>query len=271
MDPVSQGVLGAAAAQSVARRLRQPDSSSASQPNGNPLLLAAVLGAAGGMAPDLDVFIQSADDPLLFLEFHRHFTHSLLFIPIGALIVALPGAWLLRNRLSFASCYLACLFGYATHGLLDACTSYGTQLLWPFSSERVAWNNIAVVDPLFTLPATSLMLLAILQRTRTWAVCALLWMMSYLMMGAVQRDRALAAGEELAASRGHQPSRLEVKPSFANLLLWKLVYEQDGRYYVEALRTGIEVTHIPGDQVAKLDLSLHLPWLDPGRTRNVTG
>ena len=53
---------------------------------------AAVAGLAGflaGMAPDLDVLIRSPTDSLLFLEYHRQFTHSLVFIPIGGAIVAL--------------------------------------------------------------------------------------------------------------------------------------------------------------------------------------
>ncbi len=36
---------------------------------------------------------------------------------------------LLRKRLVFKKIYGFALLGYATSGLLDACTSYGTQLL----------------------------------------------------------------------------------------------------------------------------------------------
>jgi inner membrane protein len=39
-----------------------------------------------------------------------------------------------------------------THPILDSFTPYGTQLFAPFSNYRVAFNNIAVVDPLYTLP-----------------------------------------------------------------------------------------------------------------------
>ena len=53
-------------------------------------------GCVGGLAPDLDVFIRSSADPLVALEYHRHFTHSLLFIPIGGTLVGLP--WALRPR-----------------------------------------------------------------------------------------------------------------------------------------------------------------------------
>lgn len=66
MDPVSQGTLGAVFAQT--------------QGSAKYLGKAALIGALAGMAPDLDVLIRSNEDPLLFLEFHRQFTHSLLFI-----------------------------------------------------------------------------------------------------------------------------------------------------------------------------------------------
>ena len=59
--------------------------------------VAALFGALGGMAPDLDVFIRSSTDPLLFLEYHRQFTHALIFIPFGGLIVGTL-LWLLLGR-----------------------------------------------------------------------------------------------------------------------------------------------------------------------------
>ena len=136
MDPLSQGTVAAAFAQSSA--------------NKNNLLKVALVGFLAGLAPDLDVLIQSSTDPILFLEYHRQFSHSLFFIPFGSFIVALLIFPLIRKSMSFKTVYIASLLGYATHGLLDACTSYGTLLFWPFSNERITWNNISIVDPLFT-------------------------------------------------------------------------------------------------------------------------
>lgn len=101
---------------------------------------AGLLGLLCGLAPDLDVLISSSTDPLLPLEYHRQFTHSLIFIPVGGLICALVLYLLFaRHRsLSFGATYLYCTLGYATHALLDSCTTYGTLLLWPFSDMRVA-------------------------------------------------------------------------------------------------------------------------------------
>ena len=250
MDPISQGAIGAVAPQVVLKREK--------------LRAAALLGCLAGLAPDLDVFIQSSTDPLLFLEYHRQFTHALVFIPIGAAIVALALHGFARRWLRFRETYLACLLGYATHGLLDACTSYGTMLLWPFSDYRVAWNNVSVVDPLFTLPLLSLVILAAVRRRRAFAVAGLVWALAYLAFGAVQHQRAEAAGARLAAERGHQPHRLSAKTGFGNLLVWKLVYEHDGRFHVDGIRTGWSATACPGASAVRLDLPRDFPWLDPG-------
>lgn len=255
MDPISQGALGAALPQAIAKDERR-------------LVAVAVAGFAAGVLPDADVFIRSSRDPLLFLEYHRQFTHSLLFIPVGGLIAALALYPLLRRHLGFATLYLVTTLGYGTHGLLDACTSYGTQLLWPFSDQRVAWNNVSVVDPLFTVPLLALVVVAAWRRRRRWAQVGLAWALLYLALGVVQHERAEAAGEALACARGHSPVRLEAKPTLGNLLLWKLLYEEDGRFYVDAVHVAAKATVFEGGSVDKLEPARDLPWLSPGTVQH---
>ena len=216
------------------------------------------------MAADLDVLIRSAEDPLLFLEYHRHFTHALVFIPIGGLLCALVMHGLFARRtLPFSRTLLYCTLGYATHALLDACTTYGTQLLWPFSDARFAWNTVSVVDPLFTLPLLALVMFGVLRHRPMLARVGLVWAVAYLGLGLVQRDRAVEMGYEIAAARGHAPVRLEAKPSFANIVVWKVVYETEDAYFVDAVRAGVAPKVYPGDRVAKLDVARDFPWLDP--------
>ncbi|WP_439134946.1 hypothetical protein [Pseudomaricurvus sp.] len=91
-----------------------------------------------------------------------------------------------------------------------------------------------------------------------------LWGFLYLSFGFVQHERALDLGRELASQRGHTPLRLEAKPSFANLIVWKIVYETDDRFYVDAVNPGLSSPSIwPGDSVARLDIERDLPWLSP--------
>ncbi|WP_439100947.1 metal-dependent hydrolase [Congregibacter sp.] len=249
MDPVTQGTLGAALPQSLARAERTG--------------LAMLCGIAGGMAPDLDVLIRSSDDPLLFLEYHRQFTHSLVFIPLGALLVTFT-LWAVfgrRRSWAFREIYVFTVLGYATHALLDACTSYGTLLFWPFSDQRFAWNNVSIIDPLLTLPLIALIILSRLRRRRWPAVLGMLWVVSYLSAGVVARDAAENVGRQIALSRGHDPLVVEAKPSFANLVLWKTIYRQGDDYYVDAVRLGSEPVIYSGSTVPALDLRRDLPWL----------
>lgn len=254
MDPISQAVVGGVAGQVVSSRKEK--------------VAALVAGGMAGMAADLDVLISSNTDPLLFLEFHRHFTHALVFIPFGALICALVfqfvfNKWFGRLSLSFKRVYLFCFAGYATHALLDACTTYGTQLLWPFSDARIAWNNVSVVDPLFTLPLIGLLLCAVLRRSQAWAIASACYIFFYMGLGVLQNALAFKHAQNLAAQRGHAPIQLGVKPSFANLLVWKSVYEHEGCYYVDAIRVGLTDRVYEGVSVAKLNLDKHFTWLEP--------
>lgn len=250
IDPLTQGALGAAAAQAVARREHAP--------------WAALLGGLAGMAPDLDVLVRSPRDPLLFLEVHRQFSHALLFIPLGALLCAVLARPLTRGRLPFRESFLFCLLGYATHGLLDACTSYGTQLLWPFSDLRVAWNVVAVVDPFFTLPLLAGVLWGALGRKPRLARLALAWALAYLALGTLQRERAEAVGYALAAERGDAPVQLQAKPALGSLLLWKTVYDDGARYHVDAVRLGLAALPYPGASAPRLEPARDLPWLAAG-------
>jgi inner membrane protein len=240
MDPISQGILGATWATSSARKKE--------------LLPAFWLGLLSGLAADLDVLIRSNKDPLFALEFHRHFTHSLAFIPFGALICSLVLYPFARKHLaSFKRVYFYCFFGFASHGFLDACTSYGTQLLWPFSNIRVAWDIISIIDPLFTLPLIAFMILLRLKRSQKWAWTALAYSFVYLGIGWVQRDRAIAETRVLAAQRGHEPLRVQAKPSIANLILFRGIYETEDRFFVDAIRVPFlgKAQHYNGGSLPK--------------------
>jgi inner membrane protein len=259
MDPVTQGVLGASLPQALSGN-KEPG------PNakyGRQVGTITWMGCLAGMAPDLDVFIRSSTDPILFLEFHRGFTHALAFIPIGALICAAAFYPIAKRVMNFGRIYLVCLLGYATHGLLDACTTYGTQLFWPFSDIRIAWNNISVVDPLFTVPMLALAFLTVRRANPMFARIALIWGLTYLLLGVVQRERAETIGEQYAASEGLNVIRLEAKPGFANLFLWKIVMETETEFHVDAVRLYLEPKYFHGDAVKKLSVEDDLPWLDP--------
>ncbi|PSR08537.1 MAG: hypothetical protein DA408_02560 [Bacteroidetes bacterium] len=123
-----------------------------------------------------------------------------------------------------------------THPLLDACTAYGTQLFEPLSSQRVAWNVVAVVDPLYTVPFLACVVLASRQvlgsRARSrynWAgiflSSAYLLFCTFLHFQVVQRLADTLVQEKITANRSL------VGPTIFNSILWQGTAETDSSYY----------------------------------------
>jgi inner membrane protein len=239
MDPVTQGLAGALVAAPLATRRE--------------MRAALLAGAVGGMMADLDVLIRSASDTLLYIEYHRQFTHSFVFAPLGSLVAALALWPFLRDRVWFVKTYLWCFAGYLVHPLLDAATSYGTQLWWPFSDLRVAWNWISVIDPLFSLPALVLLAATFRWRRRALGVLGIMWMLIYMAIGAYQNQRA----EQILAAWGErqniQIERLVAKPAFANLVVWRGLIDDGEWFHLVAIRAlpGTEAVLYPGGTVRR--------------------
>lgn len=249
MDIITQGLAGAVLAQSVARK---PESRTA-----------LWVGFLAGLLADVDALWMLADsDPLLQLDFHRHFTHSIFFIPIGGLIAALLLWPWVKTQLAFSRLLLFTMVAYATSGLLDACTSYGTSLLWPVSDARIAWNIIAIVDPIFSLSLLAAIIYAAKRFQPHYARVGLSMALGYLMIGMVQHDRAEAVAMEVANTRGHAVERMQIKPTMGNLLVWRSIYEADGQFYVDAVRAGVwsDPTWYVGESVKHFSL-VDLPAL----------
>jgi len=249
LDPLTQGALGAVLPQSIS--------------NKKSLGIIGIIGFLSGLAPDLDIFIKSENDPILFLEFHRQFTHSLVFIPFGGLICAFFFYFIISKKfkISFKETWIYSTLGYATHGLLDACTSYGTLLFWPFSQTRIAWNNISIIDPLFTIPLLILIVIAGIRQKRIFSIMAILWTVFYLSLGVYQKNEAIKVSTKIAKERGHDAIRINVKPSIGNLLLWKSIYETQDKFYIDAIRLGWSPKIFNGESIIKMNTQTAFPWL----------
>ena len=224
MDPLTQASIGAATAAIVCHKVETRQ--------------ALLLGALAGAAPDLDVLIRSETDPLLALQYHRHFTHALLSAPlIGLLVAALFKGLFFWKHYPYRRLALFGMMGAITHGLIDACTSYGTLLYWPISHHRESWDIISIIDPIFTLPLAFLTVIAFVFRRPRFAQSAVALCLIYLSLGTYQHWQATKFAVQMAEERGHEPKELSVRPSLANILLWRIVYRSGDQYYVDAVRT----------------------------------
>lgn len=228
MDPFSQGLLGAALPQSMTH----DHHASVMRP-------ITLISFVAGMLADLDVLIRSKTDPLLGLLLHRHFTHSILFIPIGGGIATVLMWPFLRRHLSTVQMVIFGTLGYATCGVLDACTSYGTYLIWPIAGERIAWDIIAIIDPVFTACLLLGVGFCFWRRNRLFARIGLGCALLYLVIGFYAHHQAAGQLAKTAQKRDHRIKRFRVMPTLGNLLLWRGVYEVGDHIFVDAIRLGV--------------------------------
>lgn len=254
MEGITQATLGAVAAQACfGRKLPRT---------------AWLLGVAGGLLPDIDVLFKglaAADDPLGGLLTHRHFTHSLIMIPVLALITVLPFIFWRTYRGKRWAVYGAAFVGVATHAPLDACTNYGTLLYWPFSDTRVSWDFISFIDPFFTVPLLLLVLTAMVMRKVGPARVAAIYAFVYLSLGAYQHHRAMTVQQSVITMRGHHFERGKAVPLLLSNQLWSSVYIADGRIHADVIRLPLF-----GEPEVDVGNSVMLATLDDLRDAGVT-
>ncbi len=242
MDPITHGLFGATIAMLAVRdRKHYP--------------IAALAGCMGGMAPDLDIVIRSASDPLLAIVYHRHFTHAMVATPLVGAVVAGFLKLFVRDQMSFRNVWIFATLGAFMHGIIDATTAYGTHLFWPFTNRRDSWNIMAIIDPIVTVLLLIGVVAALRSKTKNiLTVCAVLTA-CYFGFGALQKARVVDAMQDIAQKRGHTIAFSQVQPTIFNSILWRSVYVSSGRIYMDGIRSNVlgDIKRYPGTDVALFD------------------
>ena len=226
MDPLTQGLLGATCAQGFlpAQAARR----------------AWLAGLAGGLLPDADVLLEPLADPALPWELHRQFTHAFVMGPVmgllaGSLLLLLIPWFRKERRLTL----LAATLGAISHAPLDWMTSYGTQVLWPFSHHGYTTDLYPIVDPLFTFVLLVCVLWGAIKKTRRPIAVAAIFLVAYTSLAWVQQSRAEDAQARIQQAREHKVLRSRVMPLPGSLFVWRSLYEtEDGRMVADVIRVG---------------------------------
>jgi membrane-bound metal-dependent hydrolase YbcI (DUF457 family) len=151
MDTITHGIAGALIAKAA---FRGQDMIGAQPVSRGRIITWAVM--IGAIFPDSDVLREFfSHNDLLILTWHRSITHSLLCLPIFAVLLAALTRWFVRWRKwdapSFGALLIIYAVGILSHILLDLVTSFGTMIWSPVKWSRPAWDLIFIVD--FTLSA----------------------------------------------------------------------------------------------------------------------
>ncbi len=187
---------------------------------------AALIGAIANSLPDLDVIVTSiVNDNLRYLELHRSYSHAALTL----ILAAVPLAWwmnrIFKDKFTFNYWYLFWVIALLTHVLLDSFTTFGTQLLLPFTNRLIGFNNLSIIDPLFTLPVLILAVACLFfKRERPFrqklAVGAIGYCIVYLLFTFTMKYKAHQVFQETLSQKHIDAEEIYTTPSMLNCLLW---------------------------------------------------
>jgi inner membrane protein len=229
MDTITQMLFGATVAQvGFRRRLGRR---------------AIAAGALVALVPDLDIAAGWIGGPFVNWVHHRGLTHSILFGPIAGILLGwLIWRWhcwrfgrdddIVSGDARRAWMWLAVIV-LMTHPIIDAFTSYGTQLLYPLTNTRFAINAMPIIDPIYSLALVAALLVGIFARNRATlaqdaAAAALIFISAYTLVAWAINDRV----EAIARSEIDGPAEVTAYPTLFQPVLRRVVVEVPGAVLV---------------------------------------
>ena len=223
MDSLTQATLGAAVGEAVLGRKAG--------------WRAPLWGAIAGTLPDLDIVAYPLLDEVARLSWHRGPSHAFFYLTLAAPLIAWGVSRIHKNIGTWRQWTLLIYLGLITHVLLDAFTVYGTQLFLPFSRVPVAWNSIAIIDPLYTLPLLVAVIVALIMRRQSPRRRIAIWLglglsTAYLLATVGIKVHVDSVAEQALVKEDIAPKRYMTVPTLFNALLWQITAEVDGGYVV---------------------------------------
>ena len=225
MDSISQAVLGACVGELILGKKW-----------GNK---AQLWGAIAGTIPDLDVLANLfTHDEILRLQIHRSWTHAAFIQALFAWGFAkLSVRWSRKTEISFNRWYAFWFLGFFTHAILDCFTTYGTQLLLPFSNVLIGFNNIAVLDPFWTLPFMLLLLVSLfIRKTNPWrlrfAWSGMAWALIYMAWTFSNKWEVHQRFHKELSQQNIIVDEISTTPSILNNWLWSCIATTADTLYV---------------------------------------
>ncbi|MGB6104190.1 MAG: metal-dependent hydrolase [Pusillimonas sp.] len=251
MDSLTQAVLGAGIQGAMLGRF-----------HGRKALVAGALLAT---LPDLDVLIDYGD-PVSGMINHRGFSHSLFVLTgLSVLITLLLRRWRPSPDYGAGRLFLAIWLVLITHPLLDAFTSYGTQLLWPLTPTPTSWSSLFIIDPFYTVPLFVAFMAGLIMGRRPALTRTLCWGLGlstcYLALSVAAKSVVETRVQHMLAQQGETVQAVFSTPEPFSILLWRVVARTADDHYIETISGLLDTT--PPEHI-KLPLNTGLAEALPG-------
>jgi inner membrane protein len=216
-------------------------------------------------APDIDV-IGAVAGAETYFRYHRWITHSLVSLPVIAILPVLVLRYIFRQRLPWLRAWAVSTIGVATHIALDFTNPYGIRLLLPFSDAWPGLDITSVVDVWIwailalavSAPAISRLVSSEIGAKKTtgrgWAIFALLALLMYDTGRYFLHQRVMEV-QRGRVYEGLQPRKVLAFPTPVNPLAWRGYVETDQFWAVNPVNLAAEFDPTTGRIFYKPDPS----------------
>ena len=238
MDILTHALSGALLARATA--------ASTAQPRALSLHARIAAGAFAAVFPDVDIALRSWDT-LAYLNLHQGYTHTLVLLPLWALVLAASFSLATRRRYGWRAFYGVAALGIAIHIAGDVITAYGTMLFAPFSDRRYSLPLAFTIDPYFTAIIVAALLAAMVIPMQRWiAGVGLAALAAYMVwLGLLQRQ-AVAVGAEYAQQQSLHGARSAALPQPLSPLHRQIIVNDGDHYHMAYVRLhGDAGTRLP--------------------------
>ncbi|WP_139209245.1 metal-dependent hydrolase [Aquisalimonas asiatica] len=236
MDTLTHALSGALAGRATAPRQPRPDQLS--------LRERTWIGFLAAAAPDIDI-VFTLFGHVTYLENHRGITHSLLLMPLWAWLLAALCAVALGRRYTWRAYYGVILLGIFIHILGDLITSYGTQILAPFSNWAPGFNTTFIIDPWFSGVLLAGLVASLYWRPRVGAALGLAAVTALVLFQYTQYRTAVGVADGWARAQGYSQYTAEAYPQPWSAFNWKLVVDHGDVY--DMARVNLRRDTVPAD------------------------
>ncbi len=230
MDPLTHALSGALLARATAPRAQTQQT----QRFALPLRTRVAAGFAAAAFPDLDLALRLIDT-MTYLNWHQGPTHSLIMLPLWALLLSHLFSHFFHKQYSWQTFYLPVCLGIAIHIAGDLVTSYGLMLFAPFSTERFSLPLVFVIDPWFSLIIIAgLVFSFVFPQQKTFALCALIGLIAYVMALLSLHERALNIGTTYAKTQtvNMHTAAVHALPQPLSPFNWKIIIQDKDAYHI---------------------------------------
>lgn len=202
---------------------------------GNTLSLRARLtaGLLAAAFPDIDIIARFIG-LLTYLESHRGITHSIILLPVWAIILSFIFSRFSKGRYQWQDFYLISAGGIGIHILGDVITAYGTMMLAPFSYTKFAWPSTFIIDFYFTGIIVIALIMAKLfhQYGKRIAIAGLSMLASYIIYQGTLYSTAVEIAQGYVQQRNIQQAEVYAMPQPLSPYHWKVIVRENEKYHM---------------------------------------